>query len=154
MGGSGLTMGILLGLVLAIICATVLVLPFLSARRNPMKRELDDLSETTRQREAIYDEIRMLQLERDVGRVEQLDYEKGLHRLRLEAATILRREEQIVRSRGDQDWALEKEVRSMRQQLTVTSVGQVTCPNCSVGVETPASECPHCGTPLPEGGAE
>ena len=99
-------MGILLGLVLAIICATVLVLPFLTARRNPMARELDDLSETTRQREAIYDEIRMLQLERDVGRVDQPDYEKGLHRLRQQAAAILRREEQLVRSRGDRDWAL------------------------------------------------
>jgi hypothetical protein len=143
-------MGILLGLVLAIICATVLVLPFLTARRNPMARELDDLSETTRQREAIYDEIRMLQLERDVGRVDQPDYEKGLHRLRQQAAAILRREEQLVRSRGDRDWALEEEVRSMRQQLTVPSVGQVTCPNCSAVVETPASECPQCGTPLAE----
>ncbi len=147
-------MGVLFGLALALVCAVVLALPFLRARRSPMDREMDDLAETTRQREAVYDEIRTLQLERDVGRMEQQEYEVRLRRLRLEAAAILRNEERLMRSRGERTWALEEEIRSIRQQFTPPESGQAACPNCSVMVGRPASECPECGAPLTEEDAQ
>ena len=147
-------MGVLIGLALALVCAAILALPFLRARRSSMDREMDDLAETTRQREAVYDEIRTLQLERDVGRIEQQEYEARLRRLRLEAAAILRDEERLMRSKGEREWALEEEIQSIRRQSTPSAGGQAACPNCSAMVGRPASECPECGAPLTEEDAQ
>ena len=148
-------MGILLGFILALVCVTFLTLPFLRERRVANAREFEEQPEPARQRAVIYDEIKMLELEREVGRVEGKEYEDRLYQLRLQAAAIIREDDRLTKFHGEQDLALEEEISSVRKAITAGYEGQgdqQACPNCNAVVGIPLSQCPECGTFLAEAG--
>ena len=95
-----------------------------------------------RSRESLYEEIRTLQLERDLGRVDEAEYLERFHTLRLQAAATLRDEE----GRGnDLDRALEEEVARARSGGGELDAGS-SCRSCGWPLEAGAEECPGCGT--------
>ena len=86
----GLTIGILLGL----FCLVILAIPFLRKERvgRLNARNPGDLRE---KRISIYQEIRTLENDLNLGQVSPEDYEKRLQDYRLRAAKLLMEEEEL-----------------------------------------------------------
>ncbi len=87
-------MAVLIGVLLAILIIAVVLYPFLvRLRMKPAADSRDHLGDG--RPEPIYEEIKTLQLEYELGAVEEEEYRKRLHVYRLRAAAALRdREEQ------------------------------------------------------------
>ena len=106
-------MAILIGALLAILAVAVLLYPFLKVRFRSRASQGDDTSAQAavgasaraRARDGIYDEIRALQLDRELGRIDEQEYKERLHDYRLQAAAVLHDEEQLNSVLEDEIWA-------------------------------------------------
>ena len=108
-------MAIMMGLLLVLFSAAVVAYPFLKARRPAGAASFASLEELAERRRAIYSEIRTLELEHDLGKLEEVDY---LHRLRsykLAAATTFREQDGMETRLKELDSAVEEEVAAMRR---------------------------------------
>lgn len=142
-------MGVVIGLILALVCIGVLAVPFLRGSRGDAEEPtIEDLTEAARQRESVYEEIRTLHLDRGLGNVSEDEYQEHLRTLRLRAAAILREEERLAGSLSDLDDALEEEIRAARLAHTSNDHRGVACPNCSAALPSTTQMCPHCGAPI------
>jgi hypothetical protein len=90
----------------------------------------------------IFDAITTLDLEYQLGRMPQEDFQSQFQAYRLQAATVLR--DQLEAGRGDPAWVLEQEILMAQGGLENASV----CPNCSASVLDDAAVCPHCGAEM------
>ena len=101
--------------------------------------------------EAIYQGIRVLQLERELGRVPEGLYREQLNAYRLQAARILREHEEaeIISS----DTALEEEIRLARAGLAGIADEESRCPNCARPISKEGDNCSECGVTLTDLGA-
>jgi len=99
----------------------------------------------------IFDAIRTLELEHQLGRMPQEEFEAQFQSYRLQAATVLR--DQLEAGRGDPAWVLEQEILLARDAHTIASgkkiqsaVGKAApCPDCNAAVPISAANCPDCG---------
>ena len=91
---------------------------------------------------AIYEAIRTLQLERELGNVPEGLYREQLDIYRLQAAQMLREYERL--QSGDMDWTLEEEIRLARAGLKSPSAPGRTCANCGRPLPEEASDCSEC----------
>ena len=102
----------------------------------------------------IFDAIRTLELEYQLGRMPQEEYEAQLQTYRVQAATVLR--DQLEVGRGDPAWVLEHQILMARDEQESANVdstgsdneGTRSCPDCSAGVPESAGICPHCGAEM------
>ena len=149
------TIVMLIGAVLAMFSVAVLAYPLMKAR----SRGQPEMSETEEENvvpelDSIYESIRTLRLEYDLGRVEENLYRQQLSDYRLLAAAALRR-------RGEQQpdaaLLLEQEVLMARATLAIAdgnladgnsagSSGQ--CPSCGTALNQKTAECPQCAAKL------
>ena len=89
-------MAIIIGAVLSLLCIAVLFYPFFKARRGGLvagtleNAGLENDGESPQELESVYQAIRTLQLEHQLGRVPDGSYKDQLDAYRLEAAEILR----------------------------------------------------------------
>ena len=84
-------MAIIIGAVLCLFSMAVLLYPFFKAPRAELARgTLEDNDEDPQELESVYQAIRTLQLEHQLGRVPDSSYEEQLDAYRLEAAETLR----------------------------------------------------------------
>ena len=94
-------MPVLIGTLLAILVIAVVLYPFLGRRLRPRPTADSRDRSGGGGPESIYEEIKTLQLEYDLGAVEEEEYRKRLHAYRLRAAAALRdREEREGASEG------------------------------------------------------
>ena len=156
--GRGDSMAIILGAILALLSVAVAVYPFLQRRffgtsasglRDASGKEgggetpvlSDDL-------ESIYDAIRTLQLERELGNIPEGLYREQLNGYRMQAALVLRDRDGFRSGDTDPsltDPSLEEEIKLARAGLYSPSGGGIACSNCARPVPAGNDNCPECG---------
>lgn len=94
----------------------------------------------------IFDAINTLDLEFQLGRMPEEDFQEQFQAYRVQAATVLR--DQLEAGRGDPAWLLEQEVLLVRGDQASADGRAVACPNCSAAVLEGTPTCPHCGTEM------
>jgi hypothetical protein len=131
---------------LVIFSIVVIIYPFLR-KRTPSQPSSKfgpyDPTSLTR-REEIYDEIKGLQLERELGSVQDEDYRERMNAYRVQAARALQEQD---REFSDLDRALEEEILATRVG-TSTDQRSVLCPSCGRGSLKLDGLCSHCGAAL------
>ena len=103
-------LGIAIGVLLALLAIGVVVYPFVRLRRS-QRRFQSAGAGVARPEEAALDEIRMLQLERELGRVDEEEYQERLRDYRVRAASLLREKDLRVQ---EADAELEGEILAAR----------------------------------------
>ncbi len=94
----------------------------------------------------IFDAIHTLELEYQLGRMPQEEFQVQFQAYRVRAATVLR--DQLEAGRGDPAWVLEQEILLARDALRGTNGKTMHCPDCSAAVPGGTGNCPHCGAEL------
>ena len=141
---------IFFGAVLAVFSFAVVCYAFLRGRQ-PESESSDAAPETDDQALAdIFDAITTLDLEFQLGRLAEEDFQVQFQAYRVRAATVLR--DQLEAGRGDPAWVLEHQVILARHDLENASgkrtESAVACPDCSAAVLEGTSACPHCGAEM------
>ena len=136
----------ILGAVLAFFSIAIVAYPFLKSRLRVHSEHgrIDPRSET--ELENIYDSIRTLQLEYQLGQVPENVYREHLRDYRQRAAVTLH--QQIRDQAGPPDWLLEQEVLVARAGLRITDGGPRPCPSCGSLPSLEMRVCPECGAEL------
>ena len=143
-----------IGAILAVLAFAVAVYPF--RRRRFLLKESgleDDLQGDVTDNEeyilsvsavleSIYEAIRTLQLERELGSVPEGLYREQLNSYRLQAAMILREQEEAQVISGDA--ALEEEIRLARAGLARIAHEESLCPNCARPTSQAGDNYPEC----------
>jgi hypothetical protein len=144
-------MAIIIGTLLTVLSILVVVYPFFRTRWPG----LDDTGAAggaygnapdTLDLDAIYDSIRTLQLEHQLGNIPEGLYQEQLRGYRLQAAAALR--DQAALEARDEDWTLEEEVRVARAGLHRLNGATARCPNCGTPVVAGADQCGECNVSL------
>jgi rubrerythrin len=137
----------LIGALLAAAALAVVALPFLH-RRSPRGAPPDAVEEVQAKRQAIYREAQVLHNDWTVGQVTDQEYRERLRAHRIQAALLLREEEQLL----EIEERLEEEVLALRGNtpLDVAAGGDLACPNCGRLLANGVSECPACGAKVTE----
>ena len=136
-------MSLAIGMGLVLFSLVVLALPFL--KNSASRRSQDPIRVLQERRDAIYQEARILQSDLALGHVSQGEYVERLREYRIQAAELLRQEDNT----RELDSSLEEEIRGLRDALRPVEEG-TTCPNCGVRAGARMGECPECGAELPE----
>ena len=145
---------IIMGAVLAMFSVAVLAYPLMKSRSRgqwgmPETKEEDGIPEL----DSIYESIRTLRLEYELGKIEENLYHQQISEYRLLAAAALRRRAQ----QADGALLVEQEVLMARATQVSTdgisadgnsagSSGQ--CPSCGAALEKTAAQCPKCAVKL------
>ncbi len=95
---------------------------------------------------AVYDAIRTLQLEHQLGNIPLGLYREQLQDYRLQAAAILR--DQAEAAARDEEWLLEQDVGLARAALSYTNGAANKCLNCGASTAPDWRECPECSAEL------
>jgi hypothetical protein len=140
-------MAIIIGAVLAILSIAVVTYPFLKSRPwergeampEPSDAEGPDL-------EAIFEAIRTLQLDHQLGKVPEGLYQEQLRAYRLQAAAALK--QQAEAQAKDADWALEQEIQVARASISHQNGNAPRCPNCGTAASIGLGQCPECSIEL------
>ena len=104
---------LVIGLLLAVGCVAVVLLPFLRARAGADAFSLQDASlEVELRRQATYDEIRTLRLEYELSNIPEEEYQTRFRLLRLQAAATLRDQQRLELALQEFDRELEAEIAS------------------------------------------
>ena len=150
-------MALTIGAILALLGIAVAAFPFIRHRFfvQPAADEPatadgeveEPAAKTPDELDAIYQAIRTLQLERELGNIPEGLYREQLNGYRIEAARLLRDLEQ--QSANADDWALEEEIRVARSGLYGGIAPSRLCPNCGRPTPISATHCPECGVALP-----
>ena len=101
------------------------------------------------QLDAIYDALRTLQLERELGNIPEGLYREQLAAYRLQAALLLREQDRgRAAEENPEDWALEEEIRVARAGFYGLGRETAPCPNCARPAPAGAARCAECGVEL------
>ena len=92
----------------------------------------------------IFDAIGTLELEYQLGRMTEDDFQTQYQAYRIQAATTLK--EQLEAGLGDPSWLLEQEVLLARNVMDESTA--VLCPDCSAPVGDNSANCPQCGAEM------
>lgn len=147
----GAALAILFGAALAVFSIFVVGYSFVRQNRIPKtgrdatdgaSRESDDPA-----LEDIFDAIRTLELEFQLGRMPLEEVEAQFRAYRIQAATVLR--DRLEAGRGDPAWVLEQEIllaQGSQETVRESAKGKdVSCSDCSAAVPEGAGNCPNCG---------
>jgi hypothetical protein len=140
-------MAIFIGAVLAVLSIAVIIYPFLKLRFSDERQALlpNEDSEGPAL-EAVFGDIRTLQLEHQLGKIPPRLYQEQLDAYRIQAAAALKR--QMESPARDADWALEQEIMLARANLAQRNGWHTPCPNCGTAVSASQSQCSECGIEL------
>ena len=149
-------MALAIGAILALLAFAVAIYPFIGRRflageDRPEAEEVEGNSPETNERaysaaeelDSIYQAIRTLQLERQLGSVPEGLYREQLNAYRLQAAQILRASEESLNMNSDS--ALEEEIRLARAGIFQPGGSEAVCPNCARPISKEGDSCPECG---------
>jgi hypothetical protein len=143
-------MAIIIGAALAILSIAVVVYPFLKSRTEERVEATPEASDAEGLGlEAIYEAIRILQLDHQLGKVPEGLYQEQLRAYRLQAAAALK--QQAEAQARDADWALEQEIQVARASIPRRNGSAPRCPDCGTAVSAGLGQCPECNIELPTG---
>ncbi len=114
---------------------------------------VDDLDELYAKRDAIYEAIKELELDYQVGKLSEEDYKRFSARLKREAAEILRRIDEFPKRQAQIRARLEARIQALKQGLSGAPAPVAVSPASPVPsvasshVEAPKF-CTQCGAPL------
>ena len=94
----------------------------------------------------IFDAIRTLELEYQLGRMPQEEFQAQFQAYRVQAATVLR--DQLEAGLGDPAWVPEQEILLARDAQEIASGRTMACPDCSAAVPEGTRACPNCGAEM------
>ncbi|MCH8297511.1 MAG: zinc ribbon domain-containing protein [Chloroflexi bacterium] len=94
----------------------------------------------------IFDAIRTLELEYQLGRMPQEEFQAQFQAYRVQAATVLR--DQLEAGLGDPAWVLEQEILLALDAQEIASGRTMACPDCSAAVPEGTRACPNCGAEM------
>jgi hypothetical protein len=141
------------------IAATAVAWPLLQERRGQFQADLvaetqaeaDPLAALYAQRDAIYQAIKELRFDYQVGKVSEADYKAFDGQLRGQAAAVLKQIDELKKAEADPvlDASLEAEIAALRQ---VNGSGPASRPSAPVPAGKVALNfCPQCGHRLQAG---
>ena len=140
-------MTLIVGALLALFSLVVVAYPFFKSRMAVGgSQEPSRTAETAPELEPVYDAIRTLQLEYQLGKIPNNLYREQLTAYRFQAAAVLRQRFQ-VRAEAP-EWMLEQEVLVTRAAMRASEGGPRGCPNCRSLVSPDLAACPECGAHL------
>ena len=137
---------LLVGAVLAVFSIAIVAYPFLKSRLRAGSADGRPGADSATELGNIYDAIRTLQLEYQLGQVPDNLYREYLRDYRFQAAATLRRGMEDRASAPD--WLFEQEVLAARADLRATNRGPRPCPSCRSLPGPGLKVCPECGTEL------
>ena len=136
-------MAVVISVILAILAIGVAILPFIEERLRlqgtPPRNA--SLVGAKRGRDAIYDDIRTLQLEYDLGSIEEGDYRDRLRAYRVEAAKALRDQDRLEQ---ELDRRLEEEILDARDHNNLLQ-DSLWCETCGRRLASDYGACADCG---------
>tara|TARA_B100000315_G_scaffold187800_1_gene177460 strand:+ start:4098 stop:4544 length:447 start_codon:yes stop_codon:yes gene_type:complete len=137
-------MGLVVGAALALFSVAIVAFPFLKSRlRTWVEGPTVAASPEAPELESIYEAIRTLRLEHELGQVPEQLYREQLQGYRVQAATALR---QRAREQDDDpEWSLEQEVLAARAALRGAGGVSTPCPSCGADSVPGDGGCPECG---------
>lgn len=141
----GLGLAYLLGFLLALVSIALLAIPMLRRVRTMPRPSLslDSLKDVQWQRQQVFDEIRILILDHDLGNLRPDEYNENLGAYRLQVADLLRQEEQLLHDVKYMDEQIEDQILALR--MSWGAVKEVTiCGECGGGRDVNATLCPRC----------
>ena len=143
-------MSFIIGALLGVLVTVVVLYPFIKSRFRPSIFPTGDSPAGFGRegRGAIYEDIKTLQLEYDLGRVEDPEYRQRLRDYRLRAASALRDQDGINR---ELDRSIEEEILSARTGQGNGSSGAV-CKSCGRELANTNLDCPYCDAAPASGG--
>ena len=94
----------------------------------------------------IFEAIKTLDLEYQLDRVSDEEFQAQFQAYRLEAAVVLKN--QLESGRGDAAWALEQEILLALGDQDSVSSKLTVCSDCSAAVMEGIPSCPHCGAEM------
>ena len=106
-------MSVLIGVLLALLAIAVVIYPFVKFRFQP-RPPMAVVSPDPGRLDTVYEEIRTLQLEYELGSIEEREYQEQLRDYRLQAAAILHEQ---GRSRQQMDLLMEEEIMAAREAI-------------------------------------
>jgi hypothetical protein len=139
-------MTLLIGAVLALFSIAIVAYPFLKSRLRAGSGDGRSGAESATELGNIYDAIRTLQLEYQLGQVPDNLYRGHLREYRLQAAVTLR--QRMKDQASAPDWLLEQEVLAARAVLRAANGGPRPCPSCRSLPGPGLGVCPECGAEL------
>ena len=141
-------MAVLIGALLTILVVAVILYPFIKGRfrsgTSPTPQPSGEIGGRTRER--IYDDIRTLRLEYELGSIDEEEYRELLQTYRSQAALAIKDQEQ---SDSELDRSLEDEIQRARAHL-VSGDSTGRCPSCGGPLPRQDAACPDCGAAQPD----
>lgn len=138
-------MALLVGAALVTLSVAIVLYPFMKLRSRSRGEEREAGADFSGpDLESIFESIRTLQLEHQLGKVHEDDYQRQLRSYRLGAAAALRQRDDG--KAGDPDWLLEQEILVARAALGAVNGANSVCSNCSAILDAGVFDCPECGT--------
>ena len=108
---------LVIGAVLAVAAIVVVLLPFVRQRRDDAPLAAYDAEAVRIEREGLYRALETLRLERELGQVDDEEFERQAREFRRAAALLVREQERILGEALTPDEQLEREVREARTRL-------------------------------------
>ncbi len=148
-------MAVVVGLTFAFLAIVALAWPVLMRRRSRAVQEAspDATQEALRRRDRVYDDIKTLILDHELGNVPGDEYAQKLAAFRIDAARAIRDLEQVRQAGAEEDESLENEVLELRRSWGSVK-DTLLCQVCVREVDAAAPLCPRCEMPLDGGSGE
>ena len=142
-------MPFILGLSFAFLAILALAWPILRRRRSEAAPDAmrDDLQEAVRRRDRVYDDIKTLMLDHELGNVPDKEYAEKLAAFRIDAARAIRDLEQVRQSSLQVGDELEDEVLALRRSWGSVN-DSASCEGCGREVAANSPICPRCELPM------
>ena len=134
------------GAILAVFSFAVVGYSFVRDRKTLSVDNASSLDNDAQALADIFDAINTLDLEFQLGRLPQEQFQEQFQAYRIQAANVLR--DQLEAGRGDPAWVLEQEILLARNAKESSDGRIVACPDCSAAVLESAVNCPHCGAEM------
>ena len=137
---------ILFGAILALFSIATVGYSFVNNRRPLPEKNATYTDYSDQDLADIFDAISTLDLEFQLGRLPQEQFQEQFQAYRLQAATVLR--DKLEAGSGNPTWWLEQEILLARCQLENREERIISCPDCSASILDTPTNCPHCGSEL------
>ena len=111
---------------------------------------LDSLKDVKWLQQQVYDEIKTLILDHDLGNIPPEEYDEKLGAYRIQAADLLRQEEQFLQDLKYVEEEIEDRVLALRISWGAVN-GLTTCGECGRERDVNTALCPRCESPSEDG---
>lgn len=144
-------MALFIGIALALVSIALLARPMFSREQTAPRSASDPnpLQDVQWRQQQVYDDIKTVILDHELGNIPPEEYEEMLGTYRLRAADLLRQQEQLLHALTSLEKEIEDKVLALR--MSWGTVNEVTvCGRCGGMRDLEAIICPRCELPSEE----